>query len=627
LENVRLVKQTGYSSSGFDWKGADESYRQTFQSAGLEIDTVSVEEAAEHIRKSTIAVELAAILDQWSMVRRNARAKGDTSWTQLLHVARLADSDPERTKLRVALQGRDLQALQAAAASEEVFRLPVATLCVLGYALVGDKENLGQAEAFLRNAQRRYPGDFWLNHILFICCKTKRPSQPEDAVRFAALAVGLRPTSVDAHFDLGSALQDSGKLDEAIAEFREVIAISKDLAEAHKYIGNILQAQGKLDPAIEEFRQSIAINNNDSDAHNNLAVALRSKGLLEQAKKECEIALKIAPNNHHAHNDLGIILQDMGQLDEAIVEYLQAVLLNDSFPEFHNNLGAALTFKDRLDEAVVELYKVVKERPGFPAAHLNLGIALARKEKLNEALKEFQMAIWLDKDIAEAHCSLGYFLMQTGQFRQAVEEMRLGCDLGSRKPQWPYAARAAQILRDAEHLADLDGKLPHLSKGETKPANAAECLDIAKLCQLRCKSLFVASARFYAEAFLAQPDLADDLRLPHRYNAAWAAALVGCGQGKDADQSDNKERARLRRQSFDWLRADLAAWRHVLDKEPEKIRPVVLKTMQHWQQDKDFAGVRDSAALTKLPEAERQEWQKLWAEVDQLRQEAAKPAK
>src|SRR5207244_7349531 len=119
----------------------------------------------------------------------------------------------------------------------------------------------------------------------------------------------------------------------------------------------------------------------------------------------------------------------------------------------------------------------------------------------------------------------------------------------------------------------------------------------------------------YKAAFANTPKLADDLHFQHRYNAACAAALAGCGQGKDADQSDARERARLRRQALDWLRADLTAYRRLLDKEPDKARTAVRERMQYWLQDKDFAGVRGSAALAKLPKEECQGWQKLWADV------------
>ena len=44
--------------------------------------------------------------------------------------------------------------------------------------------------------------------------------------------------------------------------------------------------------------------------------------------------------------------------------------------------------------------------------------------------------------------------------------------------------------------------------------------------------------------------------------------------------------------------------------------------LQHWQNDIDLAGIRDEAALAKLPEAERKEWQGLWEDVKALLERA-----
>jgi hypothetical protein len=63
------------------------------------------------------------------------------------------------------------------------------------------------------------------------------------------------------------------------------------------------------------------------------------------------------------------------------------------------------------------------------------------------------------------------------------------------------------------------------------------------------------------------------------------------------------------------LRADFDAWRKLLDKEPDKVRPAVAGKMQHWLRDTDFQDVRGKEALDKLPEAERHAWQQLWADV------------
>ena len=140
------------------------------------------------------------------------------------------------------------------------------------------------------------------------------------------------------------------------------------------------------------------------------------------------------------------------------------------------------------------------------------------------------------------------------------------------------------------------------------------------------KKRYAAAARFYADAFAAESNLIGDQPSDHRYNAACASALAGSGQGEDAKSLDDKERASLRAQARDWLRADLAAWRRLLEKEPAKARADLAPQMQHWLNDPDFAGVRGVEALGRLPAAERPDWQKLWQEVEELRQRAAEPA-
>jgi hypothetical protein len=123
------------------------------------------------------------------------------------------------------------------------------------------------------------------------------------------------------------------------------------------------------------------------------------------------------------------------------------------------------------------------------------------------------------------------------------------------------------------------------------------------------------AVRLYEEALAADPKLADDPSNTTRANAARAAALAGCGQGRDAAKLDEQERARYRHLALDWLRADLEAWRRLLDRGPDKDRPMIVEKMRQWLADTDFTGVRGAAALARLPEAERPTWQKLWDDV------------
>jgi hypothetical protein len=89
--------------------------------------------------------------------------------------------------------------------------------------------------------------------------------------------------------------------------------------------------------------------------------------------------------------------------------------------------------------------------------------------------------------------------------------------------------------------------------------------------------------------------------------------MAGCGRGRDAADLDEATRAGFRRQARDWLRAELEA-RRLLAQEPGQVRAVA-RDLQDWLWDIQFAGVRGPDALARLPEAERQAWQRLWADV------------
>ena len=167
---------------------------------------------------------------------------------------------------------------------------------------------------------------------------------------------------------------------------------------------------------------------------------------------------------------------------------------------------------------------------------------------------------------------------------------------------------------------------PFRTAATRRPGNA-ERLGIAEWCKI--KKLYHTAAGLYAAAFAADPKLADDLRAGagHRYDAACFAALAAAGQGEDAAKLDDKERTRLRRQALDWLKADLAAWGKHLDSGPPQARPAIVQTLSHWQKDPDLAGIRDAAALAKLPADEQKAFSQLWADVAALLKKAEEKPK
>ncbi len=169
-------------------------------------------------------------------------------------------------------------------------------------------------------------------------------------------------------------------------------------------------------------------------------------------------------------------------------------------------------------------------------------------------------------------------------------------------------------IAEFEPLAELEKKLPSVLSGQARPASTAEALAFARLCS--AKQLHGASARFWAAAFRSDRTLADDAgritatkphARPHwaaRARAKRSRSLIwplesSCGGGPGLAQGRTCGLGRECRQRRSRWRLLEAA-----------------QTLTSWKADGDLAGVRDPDALARLPEAERKDWQALWADVE-----------
>jgi hypothetical protein len=132
------------------------------------------------------------------------------------------------------------------------------------------------------------------------------------------------------------------------------------------------------------------------------------------------------------------------------------------------------------------------------------------------------------------------------------------------------------------------------------------------------KKRYLAAARFFSQALTADPKSAADFENSHRYQAACAAALAGCGRGDDAAQLDGQELARWRKQALDWLRADLKAYGALRPVSNPKEHQRLQEWLRSWQSEPTLAGLRDATAVAHLSAAEQESCKQLWAEVQAL---------
>ena len=80
----------------------------------------------------------------------------------------------------------------------------------------------------------------------------------------------INPVYPLVHNNLGNALKDQGKPDQAIEAYTKALSIQPNNANAYYNMGIALREQGKLDEAIEAYKKALSINPDYADAYYNI---------------------------------------------------------------------------------------------------------------------------------------------------------------------------------------------------------------------------------------------------------------------------------------------------------------------------------------------------------------------
>jgi len=100
------------------------------------------------------------------------------------------------------------------------------------------------------------------------------------------------------HFALANALDDRGKVDEAIKEYQTAINLDPRYPDPHINLGLLLAKQGRRDEAVREYQIAIYIKPDSAEAHNNLAIEYYYKRDYAAAWREVGLARRFGHNPH-----------------------------------------------------------------------------------------------------------------------------------------------------------------------------------------------------------------------------------------------------------------------------------------------------------------------------------------
>jgi protein O-GlcNAc transferase len=263
------------------------------------------------------------------------------------------------------------------------------------------------------------------------------------------MPAGVVAQSIDELFQQGNTAQEAGHFSEAERFWNQVLRQEPNNAGAYNNLGNALRGQGKLEEAIAAYRQAIhqigtyhqtiyqtndyhqAIRIDQNAAvYTNLGNALRVHGKVEEAIAVYRQAIQLSPTYPPARTGLTYTLSAQRELEEAIaantplfqfesfnvnvvlIEPIEPVPMTGSAVN-ENDRGNVLIAEGHLEEAIASYHQALSlpdaERTPATAhilAHNGLGYALQLQGKLPEAIESYQRSIALDPNFSTAQNNL-----------------------------------------------------------------------------------------------------------------------------------------------------------------------------------------------------------------------------
>ena len=223
---------------------------------------------------------------------------------------------------------------------------------------------------------------------------------------------------------LGVLAHQAGRFEAAIESIGGAIAAGPGIALFHNSMGAALKALDRLDEAIGHYRQALSLDSAYVDAHVNLGNALHASDDLGAAIAQYEHAVALAPSYAEAHAALGGAQAETGESSRAAQSLRRAIELDPGSTEAHNNLAILLAAEGQREQAIDHYRRAIAGRPDIIGIQFNLGVLLRDEGHAMEAAECFGKAAALEPGNEAAHYMLGRALEDQDRFEDAIASYR-----------------------------------------------------------------------------------------------------------------------------------------------------------------------------------------------------------
>jgi tetratricopeptide (TPR) repeat protein len=178
-----------------------------------------------------------------------------------------------------------------------------------------------------------------------------------------AIAAAIEKDEVLGPLKKAMELTQAGKLDEAEAAYREVLAADPSVAEAHYNLGSIYLGRDQLDEAAVEFGKVVELRPDSGQAYGALSRVYEQKGDVERAIGVMTQGVAVRPDDPGMQFDLGILYFNARRTAEAEAAFHRVETLDPKNARIHYLLATLAVNRGDVAEAVARLEKYLATAP------------------------------------------------------------------------------------------------------------------------------------------------------------------------------------------------------------------------------------------------------------------------
>lgn len=158
--------------------------------------------------------------------------------------------------------------------------------------------------------------------------KLKRREYPR-AITLLRLFLSDRSNDANLLYNLGMALSDTGKLNDAVSHLRRAVTLAPDFTNARVALGIALQRQGENADAMRVLKEAVTKDPQNAWARRNLGASLLNAGEAKEAEECLREATLLDPKDQLAMFGLAEALANLERLKDADEAYKKAIDVNE----------------------------------------------------------------------------------------------------------------------------------------------------------------------------------------------------------------------------------------------------------------------------------------------------------